>query len=180
MRTKLPTIFVLPLLAMACFGAATRATEGMSPPDRSHYGDPAEYELRDRPVTMDDVRILVRASELLTQESAWIRSDDRRVALQEVRFAIQETTQGREFEHRLMEFNNLPETSSADVQAVLKTARAGGSAIGRCCADAGQSPGTVVRSPAQTTPPASSTARSVRQTRLRPAALARYTALSAA
>ena len=154
MRTKLPAVFVLPLLAMVFLGPATRATEATSPPDRSQYGDPAEYELRDRPVTVDDVRILVRTSELLAHESAWNRSDDRqcqddeasgrrslfcalqaasvevlghydhrRVALQEVRFAVQEATQGREFEHRLMEFNNLPETSLADVQAVLKIAR---------------------------------------------------------
>lgn len=154
MPAKLSTVFVLPLLAMACLTPVTQAAEATPPPDRSQYGDPAEYEVRDRPVTMDDVRILVRTSELLAQESAWNRNDDRqcqddeasgrrslfcalqaasvevlgrydhrRVALQEVRFAIQEATRGREFEHRLMEFNNLPETSLADVQAVLKTAR---------------------------------------------------------
>ena len=153
MRTKLPAFFVLPLI-MACLLPATKAAETTPLPDRSQYGDPAEYETRDRPVTVDDVRILVRTSELLAQESAWNRNDDRqcmddeasgrrslfcalqaasievlgrydhrRVALQEVRFAIQEATQGREFEHRLMEFNNLPETSLVDVQAVLKVAR---------------------------------------------------------
>ena len=154
MLTKLPSVFVLPLLAMACVAPATLAAEAKTPPERSQYGDPAEYEARDRPVTVDDVRILVRTSELLAQESAWNRSDDRqcqddeasgrrslfcalqaasievlgrydhrRVALQEVRFAIQEATRGREFEHRLMEFNNLPETSLSDMQAVLKIAR---------------------------------------------------------
>ncbi len=154
MPAKLSTTFVLSLLAMACLAPATQAAEAAPPPDRSQYGDPAEYETRDRPVTVDDVRILVRTSELLAQASAWNRSDDRqcqddeasgrrslfcalqaasvevlgrydhrRVALQEVRFAIQEATRGREFEHRLMEFNNLPGTSLADVQAVLKIAR---------------------------------------------------------
>lgn len=154
MRTKLPFVFVLPLLALACLAPAILAAEATPPPDRSQYGDPAEYEARDRPVTVDDVRILVRTSELLAQESAWNRSDDRqcqddeasgrrslfcalqaasievlgrydhrRVALQEVRFAIEEATAGREFEHRLMEFNNLPETSLSDMQAVLKIAR---------------------------------------------------------
>lgn len=154
MPAKLSTVFVPPLLAMACLAPATQAAEVAPPPDRSQYGDPAEYETRDRPVTVEDVRILVRTSELLAQKSAWNRSDDRRcqedeasgqrslfcalqaasvevlgrydhrrVALQEVRFAIQEATRGREFEHRLMEFNNLPETSLADVQAVLKIAR---------------------------------------------------------
>lgn len=154
MRTKPATVFALPLLAMACLVPAILAAEATPPPDRSQYGDPAEHEARDRPVTLDDIRILVRTSELLAQDSAWNRGDDRqcqddeargrrslfcalqaasvevlgrydhrRVALQEVRFAIQEATRGREFEHRLMEFNNLPETSLADVQAVLKIAR---------------------------------------------------------
>jgi len=53
-----------------------------------------------------------------------MRSDDhRRVALQEVRFAIEEVSGGREFEHRLMDFNNLAETSIGDVRKVLAIAR---------------------------------------------------------
>ena len=47
----------------------------------------------------------------------------RRTALQEVRFAIEDATNGREFNHRLMDFNNLPETSFADVKDIIKTAR---------------------------------------------------------
>ena len=49
--------------------------------------------------------------------------DHRRVALQEVRFAIEEVSGGREFEHRLMDFNNLPETTLEDVRRVLAIAR---------------------------------------------------------
>ncbi len=49
--------------------------------------------------------------------------DHRRVAMQEVRFAIEEVSNNRRFEHRLMDFNNLPETSYEDVIAVLKIAR---------------------------------------------------------
>lgn len=49
-------------------------------------------------------------------------ADHRRLALQEVRFAIEEVTQGREFNHRLMDFNNLPETSFASIQQVLALA----------------------------------------------------------
>jgi hypothetical protein len=48
--------------------------------------------------------------------------DHRRVALQEVRFAVEDATAGREFEHRLMEFNNLPETTIEDVRSVLLVA----------------------------------------------------------
>ena len=47
--------------------------------------------------------------------------DHRRAALQEVRFVIEEVTRGREFEHRLMDFNNLPETRFDDVKRVLRT-----------------------------------------------------------
>jgi hypothetical protein len=46
-----------------------------------------------------------------------------RVALQEVRFAVEEASAGRQFEGRLMGFNNLPETGFADVKLVLRTAR---------------------------------------------------------
>ena len=46
----------------------------------------------------------------------------RRAALQEVRFAVEEATRGRAFEHRLQDFNNLPETQLADVQRVITTA----------------------------------------------------------
>jgi hypothetical protein len=49
--------------------------------------------------------------------------DHRRVALQEVRFAVEDRTRGREFEHRLKDFNNLPETRLEDVRGVLQAAR---------------------------------------------------------
>ena len=47
--------------------------------------------------------------------------DHRRAALQEVRFVVEEVTRGREFEHRLMDFNNLPETRLDEVKQVLRT-----------------------------------------------------------
>ena len=48
--------------------------------------------------------------------------DHRRAALQEVRFAVNDATRGQNFEHRLRDFNNLPTTRLADIQAVLKLA----------------------------------------------------------
>jgi hypothetical protein len=48
--------------------------------------------------------------------------DHRRVALQEVRFAVQDATRGQSFEHRLRDFNNLQTTRLADVKGVLQTA----------------------------------------------------------
>ena len=112
-----------------------------------------DYEQRGQPVDENDVRILDGAAALLADESRWNRHDTReceakattlslfcalqkasvevlgqydhrRVALQEVRFAIEELSGGREFEHRLMDFNNLPETSIGDVRKVLAIARA--------------------------------------------------------
>ena len=51
------------------------------------------------------------------------RYDHRRVALQEVRFAVEDATRGRTFEHRLRDFNNLPETRLSDVRRVLSVAK---------------------------------------------------------
>src|SRR4029450_12702749 len=48
--------------------------------------------------------------------------DHRRVALQEVRFAVEDATRGKDFEHRLRDFNNLPTTRLADVRKVLQAA----------------------------------------------------------
>jgi len=112
-----------------------------------------ELERRDQPVTNDDLRILVRAAELLQSEAVWNRKDDRecgddeatgkrslfcalqkacidvlgtydhrRVALQEVRFAVEDATRGQDFEHRLRDFNNLPTTRLADIKRVLQVA----------------------------------------------------------
>jgi len=48
--------------------------------------------------------------------------DHRRVALQEVRFAVEDATRGQDFEHRLRDFNNLPTTRLADIKRVLRLA----------------------------------------------------------
>jgi hypothetical protein len=48
--------------------------------------------------------------------------DHRRVALQEVRFAVEDVTRGQDFEHRLRDFNNLPTTRLADIKNVLRVA----------------------------------------------------------
>lgn len=114
---------------------------------------PPAYELRDQPVSIEDLQILDRADQLLANETIWNRNDTRecpsgastvslycalyaacteihgsydhrRVALQEVRFSIETLSGGREFEHRLMDFNNLPETTFGDVKKVLALARA--------------------------------------------------------
>lgn len=97
-------------------------------------------------MTTEDVQILEIANELLSSEALWNRADTRRclpqatqlslfcalhmacievlggydhrrAALQEVRFVIDE--RGKDYEHRLMGFNNDPSTSFAAIKAVL-------------------------------------------------------------
>jgi len=149
----------LPAGAMGEVRAQDAAQDTLQAQSREKFGDPAQYEVRDLPVTAQDLQTLERAAALLGSESAWNRNDDRqcaddeamdkrslfcalqrassdvygshdpykvadhrRVALQEVRFAVEEATRGRELNHRLMDFNNLPETTLADIQRVLAQA----------------------------------------------------------
>jgi hypothetical protein len=113
--------------------------------------DSPASEQRDQPVTKDDLLILKRTDEILSDETTWNRKDDRtcdpeekvwslfcalqkasvevlgkydhrRAALQEVRFAIEDVTKGREFEHRMMDFNNLATTQFKDIKQVLRIA----------------------------------------------------------
>ena len=110
-----------------------------------------ELERRDQPVTNEDLRILQRASQILASSAVWNRHDTRicnpadktwslfcalekaslevlgeyrhrDVALQEVRFAVEDATKGQEFEHRLMDYNNLPSTKFEDIKQILKVA----------------------------------------------------------
>jgi hypothetical protein len=110
-----------------------------------------EFEQRGQPVTKEDFLILKRADEILADETKWNRKDTRicnpddkvwslfcalqrasteilgeydhrRAALQEVRFVIEDETKGREFEHRLRDYNNLPSTRFKDIKRILKIA----------------------------------------------------------
>ena len=108
-----------------------------------------EYERRDREVSEKDLEILRKAQSILADESVWDRQDDRvcepsdttwslfcalhkaslevlgeyqhrRVALQEVRFAIEDVSGGEKFAHRLMDFNNT--RSFEEIRKVLTIA----------------------------------------------------------
>lgn len=103
------------------------------------------------PVTEVDRRIVRRARELLDSPAKWDRADNRKcpehvatvslycaleratvdvggkaehrgAALQEVRFVIDEIASTRNYDHRLMDYNNDPSTSFADIQEVLRIA----------------------------------------------------------
>ena len=101
------------------------------------------------PVTKADLQIVKRARELLDSPSKWNRADNRvcpaeaktislycalqmatievggkgehrGAALQEARFVIDEIAIDRKYEHRLMNYNNDPTTTFADIQEVLR------------------------------------------------------------
>jgi nanoRNase/pAp phosphatase (c-di-AMP/oligoRNAs hydrolase) len=114
--------------------------------------DKPAYEQRNQPVTKEDLQILQRADKILSSEAVWNRNDTRvckpedktwslfcalqkasieilgsydhrRVALQEVRFVIEEVAKGKDLGgHRLMGYNNLPSTQFKDIKRVLKMA----------------------------------------------------------
>src|SRR5262249_39800884 len=47
----------------------------------------------------------------------------RSAAMQEVRWVVDERTHGKDLEHRLMDYNNLPETTLTEIKRVLTEAR---------------------------------------------------------
>jgi hypothetical protein len=98
-----------------------------------------------------DAEILVRARELLGSERDWDRADDRRCtvdattfslycalhraslevaggfhhrrpALQRVRALVEQRSAGREYAHRLQDYNNDPTTSLADIHSLIHQA----------------------------------------------------------
>jgi len=107
---------------------------------------------RDRPVSQLDLDILDRALSILHSEAAWDRADDRecsaddtswsifcalhqasiavsggyehrRTALQEVRFIIQDRSAGRDYAHRMMDYNNDPATDFDAARSSIAEAR---------------------------------------------------------
>ena len=100
-------------------------------------------------VTKVDLQIVKRAREILNSESKWNRADNRicpaeaktvslycalqmatvevggkaehrGAALQEARFVIDEIARDRNYEHRLMNYNNDRTTTFSDIQEVLR------------------------------------------------------------
>lgn len=101
------------------------------------------------PVTKADLRIVDRARQILNDSSKWNREDTRNcpanansfslycalekatkevtgtfqhrsAAMQEARFVIDETAPRKKYEHRLMDYNNDPSTTFADIQKVFE------------------------------------------------------------
>jgi hypothetical protein len=101
------------------------------------------------PITEADLRIVKQARKILSSESKWNRFDNRKcpaqaktfslycafeqasidvngkfdhrgAALQEARFVIDEITINRNYDHRLMDYNNDQSTTFADIQEVFQ------------------------------------------------------------
>ena len=145
-----PTITLLAALSLATLGCQSGPTTPQAAePTEKQRAAWAALERRDQSVSPEDLHILQRAKEILVDPSVWDREDDRlcaeddtewslfcalqkaslevlgeyqhrRVALQEVRFAIVDVSPGRLFRHRLMDFNNTG--TFEDVHRVLDLA----------------------------------------------------------
>ena len=110
---------------------------------------PADDSAARPPVTPADLQILQHARALLDSPAKWNRADNRKcpadaktfslycaletatvrsgrnfehrgAALQEMRFVIDEITAERNYDHRLMDYNNDPTTTFADIQEVFR------------------------------------------------------------
>jgi len=135
-------VLIVPL-AVQAQGAQGSATRPAAPP-----ASVDDSEVRP-PVTKADLRIVKRAREILDSPAKWNRADTRKcpaeaktlslycaletatteagrkfehrgAALQEARFVIDEIVVNRNYDHRLMDYNNDPATTFADIQEVLR------------------------------------------------------------
>lgn len=127
-------LLLLPLLAHA---------------DENNFLKPATPAGQEISVFKSDLQILQRARKILSQEKNWNRHDTRECtrkdktfslycalfkasmeiqgkynhragAIEETRRTVEEATHGKDYEHRLMGFNNDPATKFSDIQRVLK------------------------------------------------------------
>ena len=128
-------------IALMGFLAVQAGSQG----SRNFSGDPNAHP----PVTQEDVLIVQRARKILDSPSKWNRADTRMcppgaktfsmycalekatveitgnfehrgAAMQEARFVIDSIAPNRNYEHRLMNYNNDPTTTFADVQKVFQ------------------------------------------------------------
>ena len=137
---------ILFLAAILVFGPVLKA---QVPSDKTANPSGDDSNVRP-PVTKADVKIVQRAREILSSPSKWNRADTRvcppeaktfslycalekatnevsgnfkhrGAAMQEARFVIDEITpKAKNYDHRLMGYNNDPTTTFADIQKVFE------------------------------------------------------------
>jgi hypothetical protein len=141
---------VVVLLCVLLFSAGAI---GQAPPGQSATPSNDDPEVQPA-VSKLDVKIVERAAGILNSPAKWNRADNREcpsgaktfslycaleqatnevtgkfehrgAAMQEARFVVDEVAANRKnYEHRLMDYNNDPTTSFADIQKVLRLVRA--------------------------------------------------------
>jgi len=133
-------------VAILMFSAVLLA---QSPSNRSPSNQESDDPDARPPVTQADVQIVQRAQKILDSPAKWNRSDTRNcpaeaktfslycalekatievtgnfqhrgAAMQESRFVIDGMAPNRNYHHRLMDYNNDPTTTFADLQKVLR------------------------------------------------------------
>jgi hypothetical protein len=138
------------LLSVVVIGVEQNSAP-QKPPSVEFTASSDDLEQREQPVTDEDLKILERADQILKSAAVWNRHDTREcklqdktwslfcamekasldvlgeyrhreVALQEVRFAVEDATKGIEFEHRMMDYNNLESTKFEDIKRILAVA----------------------------------------------------------
>jgi hypothetical protein len=143
MWKELPTYFRGGLFVAVLLSPIYASAQGTKPQSNSDDSNvrPA--------VTKTDLQIVKRARQILNSESKWNRADNRicpaeaktvslycalematvevggkaehrGAALQEARFVIDEIARDRNYEHRLMNYNNDRTTTFSDIQEVLR------------------------------------------------------------
>lgn len=143
MHHKRGFYIAVPILIAALLCAHAALPQASKP--SKFGGDPDAHP----PVTKDDLRIVQRARQILDNASKWNRADTREcpkdaktfslycaleqatqevtgsfqhrgAAMQEARFAIDKIAPNRSrYHHRLMDYNNDPSTTFADIQKVF-------------------------------------------------------------
>jgi hypothetical protein len=139
-------VCVLISAALLMFAVALAA---QTPSGKAAGGSNDDSEARP-PVTKADIRIVQRAREILNSPAEWNRADNRvcpaaaktfslycalekatdevsghfehrGAAMQEARFVVEDIAPNwKEYKHRLMDYNNDPRTSFADIQKVFR------------------------------------------------------------
>ena len=141
------------LVLFLCLAGISGASQTVAPPSQPPVFTQSSNDLerRDQAVTVEDLKILERANQILTSPAVWNRHDTREckpqdktwslfcamekasldvlgeyrhreVALQEVRFAVEDATKGMQLNHRMMDYNNLESTRFEDIKRILAIA----------------------------------------------------------
>ncbi len=131
----LPTLRLLTIALLMLGCASVRPAVPSGSPVTAPAEKPQSSKSKERAATPDDLRILERADttwslfcamKQATEEVLGAyRHDDRigQAATREVRRVIEELNPGVRFEHRLMDYNNVPTTTFEDIKKVLQLAR---------------------------------------------------------